>query len=129
MTNTNLKILHLEGLDNSPPPLDSDKRKLDNTQFFQIDNCIGDEGLMALSKALHRNGHITEFYIWSEQNIIFFVSPQCDSFFFFLFAQKGNNIGDEGAKAISEALKFNTTLTSLGLGRTLHNSKLHVHNS
>ena len=28
----------------------------------------------------------------------------------------GNNIGDEGAKAMSEMLKVNTTLTSLDLG-------------
>ena len=28
----------------------------------------------------------------------------------------GNGIGDEGAKAISEMLKKNTTLTSLDLG-------------
>ena len=27
-----------------------------------------------------------------------------------------NNIGDEGARMISEALKTNTTLTTLGLG-------------
>ena len=28
----------------------------------------------------------------------------------------GNEIGDEGAKSMSEMLKVNTTLTSLGLG-------------
>ena len=28
---------------------------------------------------------------------------------------KGNNIGDEGAKMISESLKINTTLTKLDL--------------
>ena len=28
----------------------------------------------------------------------------------------GNDIGDEGAKALSEMLKVNTTLTSLNLG-------------
>ena len=29
---------------------------------------------------------------------------------------KGNNIGDEGARMISESLKINTTLTELWLG-------------
>jgi len=28
----------------------------------------------------------------------------------------GNNIGDEGAKALAEALKVNTTVTSIDLG-------------
>ena len=31
--------------------------------------------------------------------------------------QTGNNIGDEGARLLSEALKTNTTLTTLNLGR------------
>ena len=33
----------------------------------------------------------------------------------------GNQIGDEGAKAISEMLKVNTTLTSLDLSREEEN--------
>ena len=30
--------------------------------------------------------------------------------------EKGNEIGDEGAKRISESIKINTSLTSLNLG-------------
>ena len=38
------------------------------------------------------------------------------SLFSYLFTSTGNNIGDTGAKSLSEALKSNTTLTELNLG-------------
>ena len=54
--------------------------------YKNVENVLGAEKTKQL-----RDGLLTEIYLW------------------------GNNIGDEGAKAIGEALKVNTSLTKINL--------------
>ena len=49
---------------------------------------------------------------------IYDVTMQIDSYFHYVCT--GNSIGDEGAKGLGEALKLNTTLTTLDLTSTKH---------
>ena len=65
-TNTNLKILHLEGLIS----YDIINYVHFNTHSkpHSTDNNIGDDGVKALSMALQKNHTVTEFYIWSEHS-------------------------------------------------------------
>ena len=80
----------------------------------QADNRIGAEGARALSEALKTNTTLQSLYLDGEQEkseedgrIADIANNQ--------HQQTANNIGDEGARALSDALKVNTTLHTLDL--------------
>ena len=77
-------------------------------------NEIGDEGARALSDALKTNTTLQELNLHSEQD-----ESEEDGWIADIAnnynLQIGSRIGDEGARALSEALKINTTLQSLNL--------------
>ena len=54
------------------------------------------------------------------RNLTLGVLQQHNTFHFHIFQITGNEIGDEGWRAIAEALKTNTSLTKLDLGMIQH---------
>src|SRR5215475_4840976 len=81
-----------------------------------IDNSIGDEGGKALAEALKVNSTLTQLNLscmssfcgWIYVCILWF--DLADNLWII-----DNSIGDEGGKALAEALKVNSTLTQLNL--------------
>ena len=88
---------------------------LANDQHQQTGISIGDEGASALSEALKNNAALTTLDLAGEQE-----ESEEDGWIANIannkHQQAGNKIGDEGARALSEALKTNTALQSLELG-------------
>ena len=82
--------------------------------FLVPDNSIGDEGAFALSSALRINTTLTKLSLMRQDNC--FSSLFC--FVPFITKELGsteNKISDRGARALSEAVKANTTMTKLYL--------------
>ena len=67
-TNTNLKILHLEGLFPFHFGIINHVHSNTHPKSHSTDNNIGDDGVKALSMALQKNHTLREFYIWSEHS-------------------------------------------------------------
>ena len=80
--------------------------------YIYIVNNIRDSGAMILSEGLKRNTTLTELGMDSNEKTRIFNWME-KSWKRIYWIQKDNNIGDEGAKMISEALKSNSTLTAL----------------
>ena len=78
------------------------------------DNRIGKEGARALSEALEANTTLQSLDLLCEQE-----ESEEDGWIADIannqHQQAGNDNGDEGTRALSEALKTNTTLQSLNL--------------
>ena len=91
--------------------------KCNTTQ--QTDNNIGAEGARLMSEALKTNTTLTTLNLSCEQGK---TKRQCEwhddvvQMQHNTTQQTGNRIGAEGAGLMSEALKTNTTLTTLNLG-------------
>ena len=78
------------------------------------DNRIGKEGARALSKALEANTTLQSLDLFCEQEesvVDGWIADIANN----QHQQAVNDIGAEGARALSEALKTNTTLQSLNL--------------
>lgn len=75
---------------------------------YSLGNGIGDDGAVALGKALEMNTTLSSLCLNSKSNVYRTVRK-----FFFEFLE--NHIRMEGATALSKALKTNTSLQSLFL--------------
>ena len=82
---------------------------------MKTDNGIGDTGATSLSDGLKTNTTLTELCLWgkTQNNQSFFFNKKIIHF------HPNNNLDNEirnhGAKALSNALKINTTITDLDL--------------
>ena len=87
---------------------------ISNNKHQQAGNEIGAEGARALSEALKTNTTLQSLNLGCEQE-----ESEEDGWIADIannkHQQAGNGIGAEGARALSEALKTNTTLKSLDL--------------
>ena len=59
------------------------------------------------------------FIIQTKFRFLFIIASINRLFFHFVITLGDNNIGDEGAKALAEALKLNKNLTTIDLGKFL----------
>ena len=92
---------------------------------FVLDNNIGNEGAHALAESLKQNTALTKLNLGGTSTKsqccytirVTFQSDLC-IFVHFLDGFISNKIGDDGARALAESLKQNTTLTSLNLKST-----------
>ena len=113
-TNTTLQSLHLER-EQGESAEDGWIADISNNQHKQAENWFGDEGASALSEALKTNTTLQSLNLFCEQE-----ESEEDGWFADIannkHKQAGNGIGAEGARALCEALKDNTTLQSLDLG-------------
>ena len=82
-------------------------------------NEIGVEGAKAIGDALKTNTSLTQLDLSLTHNTNE-TTPHHITSHHLILSSTGNNIEPEGAKAIGEALKANTSLTKLDLGLT-HN--------
>ena len=85
---------------------------------------IGDREVSSLSESLKSNTTLTVLDLNSEDKRHRKRSSTIYSFPF-LFTSTGNNIGDTGAKSLSDALKSNTTLSELYLSGEDKRKKTH----
>lgn len=91
------------------------------TQLHLFDNCIGDDGAIALAKALETNSSITTVSLGSNTIGDVGATALADALrtnisIIELHLYK-NNIGDVGAKALAEALTLNSSIAELYLWR------------
>src|SRR4051812_21503195 len=86
-----------------------------SNQFFPyLVNCLGSEGAQALAESLNQNTTLAQLELGSMLELSGFLyarmrQDQVD------ISHLGNNIGFEGAQALAESLKHNTTLIQLNL--------------
>ena len=110
-TNTTLQSLNL-GCEQEESEEDGWIADIANNQHQQAGNEIGDEGARALSDALKTNTTLHELNLGGEQEEsveVWWICRDCQH----KHQQADNNIGAEGAGALSEALKASTSLVSL----------------
>jgi len=120
--NTTLTTLNLESnyIGDEGAKMISDALKC-NTTLTRLnlgDNDIGAEGAKMISDALKCNTTLTELYLWDNSIGACGAHAICEPLIYNTMNElhlNGNNIGDEGAKMISDALKRNTALTLLDL--------------
>ena len=93
--------------------------------FTSTDNNIGKRGAKSLSEALKLNAALTQLDLSSENKGDTQDNSINKSLFSFHFTSTGNNIECIGATSLSEALKSNTTLTTLDLGGEDKRKKTH----
>ena len=118
-SNTTLTQLDLSGEDKRKK---THKRHPSIIHSFSIlitstDNMIRETGATSLSEALKSNTTLTKLNLGSEdkRKKTHKRHPSTIHSFPFLITLTENNIGDTGATSLSEALKSNTTLTTLNL--------------
>ena len=118
-SNTTLAKLNLTREDkrNNPHLISIDK-PLFSILFKSTENIIGSAGATSLSDALKANIALTELDLSCEhkRNNTQMASVN-NPLFPILIKPKGNNIGKKGATSLGNALKSNTTLAKLNLGR------------
>ena len=79
------------------------------------DNQIGDDGAKAISEALKTNQSITHINLSCMNTNSHFQLNSLSLTLNYIFHFIGNKIGDDGARAISEALKTNQSITYIDL--------------
>ena len=112
-TNTTLQSLDLEG-EQDESDEDGWIADIANNKHQQADNKIGAEGISALSEALKTNATLQSLNLESgqeESDEDGWISDTSNK----QNKQADNRIGAEGAGALSDALKVNTTLQTLNL--------------
>ena len=112
-TNTTLQSLNLE-CEQEESEKDGWIADIVNNKHKQADNGIGAEGARALSEALKVNTTLQSLNLFGEQEQSVedgWIADIANN----KHQQAGNDIGEEGARALSDALKTNTSLQSLNL--------------
>ncbi len=92
---------------------------------MNTDNKIGDEGAAAIAEMLKKNSSITTLFLGGTSfpisifslsfPLLFFLSFFLVMILIMMVMNTGNEIGPEGAAAIAEMLKKNTSITTLNL--------------
>ena len=90
-------------------------------------NEFGDTGATSLSEALKSNTTLTQLNLMGEKKRkkTHKRHPSTNQSFHFLFTSTDNKIGERGSTSLSEALKSNTTLTTLNLSGEDKRKKTH----
>lgn len=96
-----------------------------------IGNGVGAEGTSALSESLKQNTTLVALNFegmctmsWNIINCILYLQLKTYACLLTLCLYSDNCIGVEGARAVAECLKLNTTLTTLILNRVLELHKI-----
>ena len=123
-TNTTLTELSLGG-EQQDQGRTLKPRKAQQHEVWLIANRIGDEGARALGDALKTNTTLTQLELNSEQQDHKETLKESKSKHNGMWSGwAANVIGDEGARALGDALKTNTTLTQLWLSCEQHGHKI-----
>ena len=86
-----------------------------NHSMMTKENNIGNEGTTALSEALKHNTTLKSLGLGSQQKDIRKCTCNCSNKLDNLMTVTGNHVGLEGVKSLSEMLKENKTLRTLGI--------------
>ena len=106
-------------------------KDINNSLFFNLfistGNEVRDTGTTSMSEALKLNTTLTALYLSCEDKRKEDTQKTSinKSLFSILITSTGNDIGDTGAKSLSEALKSNTTLAALNLRSEYKRKKTH----